>query len=226
MTKSPETGSGEVPESAGSGDGAALRGAGEIAPEPELDVAIEVEVDPPSAEQRIAELEGRAKDSHDRHLRAVAELDNVRKRNRKELEDGKLDAQGRVLREMLPIMDNLERALAAAAQPKADDGTASIVEGVRLVVRQFTQALERFAVHPIEARGKAFDPTEHEAVSQVESSDAAPGTVVDVLQTGYRIGERLLRPALVVVAKAPAARAPAGNGSEPTGPNGHDPDAD
>jgi molecular chaperone GrpE len=104
---------------------------------------------------------------------------------------------------------------------------------VRLVLRQFTQALERCGVTPVTAQGVAFDPTQHEAVSQRETDEVPPGTVVGVLQSGYRICERLLRPALVVVAKTPPApaRDPAeGNGhadaaDEPPGPNGHDPDA-
>ena len=180
---------------------------------------IEVEVVPPdpTPDQRIAELEARTKETYDKYVRSVAELDNVRKRTRKDVDDARFDAQTRVLREMLPVIDNLERALAHAT---AAGDKSGVLEGVRLVLRQFAQALERQNVHPVEAKGKAFDPNEHEAVSQVESADAAPGTVVDVLQTGYRIGERLLRPALVVVAKAPADPKPG-----ESGPNGHDPDA-
>ena len=184
------------------------------------EIAIEVEVEPPgpTPEQRIAELEARVKESHDKHLRAVAELDNVRKRGRKEAEEAKLEAQSRVLREMLPVIDNLERAVAHAVQ--SGDGATGVVEGLRLVLRQFAQAFERCNVHPVEAKGQPFDPNQHEAVSQVETADAPAGSVVEVLQTGYRIGERLLRPALVVVAKAPADPKPG-----ESGPNGHDPDA-
>jgi molecular chaperone GrpE len=142
----------------------------------------------------------------------VAELDNVRKRSRKEIEDARVDAQSRALREMLPVIDNLERAVAHAET--GGDG-AGILEGVRLVLRQFLQALERLHVHPIAAEGKTFDPAEHEAVSQAETADAPAGTVVEVLQTGYKIGDRLLRPAMVVVARPPA--------EKPAGPNGRGP---
>jgi molecular chaperone GrpE len=185
----------------------------------EAGLPIEVEVVPPdpTPEQRIAELEARNKDTYDKYVRSVAELDNVRKRGRKDVDDARFDAQTRVLREMLPVIDNLERALAHAT---AAGDKSGVLEGVRLVLRQFAQALERQNVHPVEAKGKPFDPNEHEAVSQLETADAAAGTVVDVLQTGYRIGERLLRPALVVVAKAPADPRPG-----ESGPNGHDPDA-
>jgi molecular chaperone GrpE len=197
------------------------------------ELALDVEVEPPepTLEQRIAELEAKQKETYDRYLRSVAELDNFRKRTRKEIEDARIDAQGRVLREMLPVIDNLERALSAAGGNEAGDGH-SILEGVRLVLRQFVQALERCGVTPVPAQGAAFDPALHEAVSQRETAEAAPGTVVAVLQSGYRIGERLLRPALVVVAKAPPARAAdpepdaEGDGADgAAGGNGRDPDA-
>jgi len=223
--------------SAADQDGRNDEGGGGIA---EDELAIEVEVEPPepTLEQRIVELEAKQKETYDRYLRSVAELDNFRKRTRKEIEDARIDAQSRVLREMLPVLDNLERAQAAAGEGGDAHG---VVEGVRLVLRQFAQALERCGVTQVSAQGSAFDPTQHEAVSQQETDQAPPGTVVGVLQSGYRIGDRLLRPALVVVAKAPpAAAAGAGegegeeggangaggdDGGEPSGPNGHDPDA-
>lgn len=225
MSKSPKTSS--PPEDAapatareeaaapdpGGAPGAVDDGAddGDIAP-----IEIEVEPPQPTAEQRIAELEARVKESHDKYIRSVAELDNVRKRSRKDIEEARIDAQSRVLREMLPVIDNLERAVAHASQ--SGDGAAGLLEGIQLVLRQFAQALERCNVHPVAARGLAFDPNQHEAVSQMVTADAPPGSVVEVMQTGYRIGERLLRPALVVVAKAPP--------EPPAGPNGRDPTAE
>lgn len=206
-----EAASAAAPAPSGEADAAA--GGGEPS-----DIEIEVEPPPPSPEQRIAELEGRVKENHDKYLRAVAELDNVRKRGRKDAEDARIDAQSRVLREMLPVIDNLERAVAHASQ--SGDGASGVLEGIQLVLRQFAQALERCNVHPVEARGKPFDPSQHEAVSQIVTAEAPAGSVIDVMQTGYRIGERLLRPALVVVAKAP----PEPEG-EPAGPNGRDPTA-
>ena len=250
MTKSPDTsGSVDHPPVEGSDTDPAFAAAaaaddpvdGESGAGTNGELELEVEVEPPDPpeptfEQRLAELEQKQKDTYDRYIRSVAELDNVRKRTRKDVEDARVEAQSRVLREMLPVIDNLERALAAAGGAEADSGH-SIIEGVRLVLRQFAQALERCGVTPVQARGTAFDPSQHEAVSQVETPGQAPGTVVDVLQTGYRIGERLLRPALVVVAKAPvgggAGATGGGNGhadgsdggAESSGPNGHDPDA-
>jgi molecular chaperone GrpE len=154
-------------------------------------------------ESKIAGLEKDKKDNWDRYLRAAADLENLRKRQKRELDDAKLESKGRVLKEMLPVVDNLERAIEHAT---TQAGTNPIVEGVQLVLRQFVTAFERLEVTPIEALGQPFDPNLHEAISQQES-DAAPGTVVQVLQRGYKAGERLLRPALVVVAKAKAAPA-------------------
>jgi len=215
MSKSPKTST--PPEDAGT-EAAATPSAAD-AVEDGGDAPIEIEVEPPqpSAEERIAELESKVKDSHDKYLRSVAELDNVRKRARKDNEEARIDAQTRVLREMLPVIDNLERAVAHASQ--SGDGASGLLEGIQLVLRQFAQALERCNVHVVAARGLPFDPTQHEAVSQIVTADAPAGSVVEVMQTGYRIGERLLRPALVVVAKAPPAE------EEPAGPNGRDPDA-
>jgi molecular chaperone GrpE len=149
-------------------------------------------------EAKIASLEKEKKDNWDRYLRTAADLENLRKRQRREIDDAKLESKGRVLKEMLPVVDNLERAIEHAT---SQAGTNPIVEGVQLVLRQFLTAFERLEVTPVEAAGQPFDPNLHEAISQQES-DAAPGTVVQVLQRGYKSGDRLLRPALVVVAKA------------------------
>jgi len=165
-----------------------------------------VEVEPAPGndlETKVAALEKDKKDNWDRYLRAAADLENLRKRQKRELDDVKLESKGRVLKEMLPVVDNLERAIEHATTTA---GTNPIVEGVQLVLRQFLTAFERLEVTPIEAGGQPFDPNLHEAISQQES-DSPPGTVVQVLQRGYKSGERLLRPALVVVAKAKSAPA-------------------
>src|SRR5262245_10019261 len=177
-----------APESAGDGD------------------VIPVEVEAPDApadptcEDKLAAAEKEKKDNWDRYLRAAADLENMRKRVKRELEDAKFDTKNKILKEMLPVVDNLERAIEHA-------GTGAektpIVEGVQLVLRQFATALERLEVTAIDAMGQPFDPNLHEAISQIESDQPA-GTVIQVLQRGYRAGDRLLRPALVVVAKAKA----------------------
>lgn len=148
---------------------------------------------------RLVALEAEKKEEHDRLLRTAADLENLRKRQRREVDDARNDSKMRVLKEMLPVADNLERAL----QVTPGESTA-VLDGVRLVQRQFLQALERLEVTPIEAELQPFDPNLHEAISQQESAEHPPGTVIAVLQRGYKSGDRLLRPSLVVVAKAKA----------------------
>jgi molecular chaperone GrpE len=155
-------------------------------------------------EAKLAAAEKDKKDNHDKYLRAAADTENQRKRSRRDVEDAKHDTRVKVLKEMLPVVDNLERAVEhAGTQSGAEAGQeASMVEGLRLVLRQFATAFERLEVTTIVAEGHAFDPNLHEAISQQESDTAAPGTVLTVLQRGYKAGDKLLRPALVVVAKA------------------------
>lgn len=185
----------------------------EAASETPDDPGLLVEVDAPPAEAapagssieaELAEAKAKAKEHWDKFLRATADLENYRRRAKRDLDDAKADAKTKVLKEMLPVVDNLERALAHTDSTDV----ASLLEGVRLVLRQFTHALEKCDVTLVEADGKPFDPNHHEAIGQAES-DAPPGSVVSVLQKGYRLSDRLLRPALVVVARAKAEPAPA-----------------
>jgi molecular chaperone GrpE len=176
---------------------------------------IPVEVEPPdpgpaAAPDPVAELEARLavvekekKDNWDRYLRAAADLENTRKRQKREVDDAKLEAKNKALKEVLPVVDNLERAIEHAGAGAGGE-TNPIIEGVQLVLRQLMTAFERLEITPVEAQGQPFDPNLHEAISQQES-DQPPGSVVTVLQRGYRSGDRLLRPALVVVAKPKAA---------------------
>jgi molecular chaperone GrpE len=164
-----------------------------------------IEVDAPPPQDRVAQLEAalaeaqkEKKETWDKFVRVSADLENYRRRAKRDMDDAKADARTRVLKEMLPVIDNLERALAHTDGTAGDIG--SILEGVKLVLRQFSHALEKCEVTAVEAEGKPFDPNLHEAIGQQES-DAAPGTVVSVLQKGYRLSDRLLRPALVMVAR-------------------------
>ncbi|HEY5928228.1 MAG TPA: nucleotide exchange factor GrpE [Kofleriaceae bacterium] len=169
----------------------------DLVPEPAPDPIKELEA-------KLAAAEKEKKDNWDRYLRSAADLENLRKRQKRELEDVKFETKNKVLKEMLPVVDNLERAIEhAGGGGEGDQALRPIVDGVQLVLRQFTTAFERLDVQAIDALGQPFDPNLHEAISQVESDQPA-GTIVQVLQRGYRAGERLLRPALVVVAKAKA----------------------
>jgi molecular chaperone GrpE len=171
---------------------------------------IPVEVEPPDIapadpiaelEAKLAVAEKEKKENWDRYLRAAADLENTRKRQKREADDAKFETKTKILKEILPVVDNLERAIEHAG---AGSENNPIIEGVNLVLRQLMTAFERLDVTPVEAQGQPFDPNLHEAISQQES-DLPPGAVVTVLQRGYKSGDRLLRPALVVVAKPKAA---------------------
>lgn len=151
-------------------------------------------------EAKLAVVEKEKKDNWEKYLRTAADIENMRKRQKRELEDAKTEQKFKVLKEMLPVVDNLERAIEHATK---GDEKNPIIEGLQLVLRQFTNAFERLEVQVVDAMDQPFDPNQHEAISQMES-DKTPGTVVQVLQRGYKSGDRLLRPALVVVAKAKA----------------------
>jgi molecular chaperone GrpE len=190
--------SGAIPVEVEPPEAPAAEAAPEPAPAPAPDPIAELE-------KKLAAAEKEKKDNYDRFLRAAADLENTRKRTKRELDDARFDAKNKVLKEMLPVVDNLERAIehAGGSSGELDAALKPIVEGVQLVLRQFQTAFERLEITPIAALDQAFDPNLHEAISQ-QDSDKPPGTVVQVLQRGYRAGDRLLRPALVVVAKAKA----------------------
>lgn len=158
-----------------------------------------------TAEERVGQLEAEKQEMRDRMLRIAAEFENYKKRARREQADAESKGKEQVLRDMLEVIDNLERATAAVGEVADPKG---IVQGVTLVLRLFQSKLERYDVKAIEAKGQPFDPRVHDAISRVPSADVPPGTVISELQRGYRIGERLLRPATVVVAVAPPPPAP------------------
>ena len=138
-------------------------------------------------------------DYKDKWLRAVAELDNVRKRARRDV--GAAESRGifKLARELLPALDNFERALAAAeAQPENRDH--HLTDGIRLVQSELLGALSRVGIEPDSPKGQRFDPHRHEAVAQQPVDGAEPGTIVEVYSAGYTYGDDVLRPAKVVVA--------------------------
>jgi molecular chaperone GrpE len=185
----------QKPESNGGGNGTGE----EATPEP----SPELQVPAATAEERVAALQAERDEIKDRMLRIAADFENWKKRSRKEQTDGETRVREQVLKDMLEVVDNLERATSAYVENGSIDG-ASVLKGVNLVLRLFQSKLERYNVKPFEAKGQPFDPRVHEAISQVPTADVAPGTVANELQKGYRIGDKLLRPAIVAVATAPA----------------------
>lgn len=165
----------------------------EGAPEGKVEPASELE----SLRVKLADAQGEVLKVRDQLLRTAADFDNYRKRTRKDVEDAQRKGLEKALLEVLPVGDNLERAV-QAAQQSGDLG--SVVEGVTMVLRFFEDALARLSVERVPSLGQGFDPSLHEAVQQVESDQPA-GTVVVEMAPGYRLGTKLLRPAMVAVAR-------------------------
>jgi len=164
----------------------------------------EAELDPLTVLQNEVEtMREEAGKNWDLYLRERADLENVRKRNQRDKEDAIRYANDRLLKEMVPVLDNLERAIEHAAQEETDN--QGLIEGVNMTINQFRKALEDFGVKAINAIGADFDPNLHQAMGQLESAEQAPNTVVTEFQKGYLLHDRLLRPSLVMVAKAPEA---------------------
>jgi molecular chaperone GrpE len=186
---------------AGEPEAAAAEAAAPAAAEPEAGERQAAAAEPPAAEAPPAEAERRAHepDYRDRYLRAMAELDNVRKRARRDVSAAEARGIAKLARELLPALDNFDRALAAAeAQPENRDH--HLTDGIRLVQAELLGALARIGIEPESPKGATFDPHLHEAVAQQPIEGTASGTIVEVYQQGYRYGDDLLRPAKVVVA--------------------------
>ena len=150
-------------------------------------------------EEQLASVKEEAQDNYDRFLRIGAEFDNYKKRILRESAESRKYANEILLKELLSVVDNLERALAAARKEKAD--AAGLIDGVELTLEALLKIFEKFAVKPIETEGKPFDPAYHQAMGQ-ERTDAVPeNTVTQEFQKGYTYHDRLLRPAMVMVAK-------------------------
>jgi len=143
----------------------------------------------------------RLKEDHERSLRAAADLENYKKRAQKEKEEVQKFGSEKLLKDLLPVMDNLDRAMDAAT--KSTD-FPSFQKGVAMTRKSFEDALARHGVKSFSAKGQTFDPRLHEAMSQVETSDVLPGHVAFEVVRGYYLNDRLVRPAMVVVARAPA----------------------
>jgi molecular chaperone GrpE len=146
--------------------------------------------------------------NYDRWLRAQAELENLRRRTQKEADETRKYAALPFVRDLLPGLDNLGRAIAAAQSSRNCD---ELIQGVELVYRQLGDVLARHGLVPIEAVGKPFDPNRHEAVQQVPSVAHPPMTVLDEAERGYVLHDRVVRPSRVVVSSAPPQHPPAGD---------------
>lgn len=182
----------------------------DTAPEAAQEIPAEAAADETEATDPLFELQNEvaaakaeAGKNWDLYLRERADLENARKRHLREKEEAIRFANDRLLKEMIPVLDNLERAVEHAEQDSSGNHKG-LLEGVGMTMTQFRKVLGDFGVKPIKAVGEAFDPNLHQAMGQMESAEQAPNTVVTEFQKGYLLHDRLLRPSLVMVAKPPA----------------------
>jgi molecular chaperone GrpE len=154
-----------------------------------------------TAADPLEEARSEAARYRDQLLRTAADYDNFRKRARRETQDAEKRSREDFLRELLPVFDNLARA---SQHAEAASDVKSLADGIAMVMRQFEDTLQKLGVERIKSLGQAFDPAVHEAIQHLETTEFEPGSVAAEYQAGYRVGDRVVRPALVVVAKAPS----------------------
>lgn len=165
-------------------------------------------------QDEVDKARSEAKAHQEQYLRTLAEMENLRKRTQREKEELSKFANENILREILPVIDNLERAVDHAEQAESSEG---LLEGVQMTLTQFSQVLDRFGVKPVESLGEPFDPNLHQAMGQLETDEYPANSVAQQMQKGYQLNERLLRPAMVMVAKAPEGKKPAEDENQETG---------
>ncbi len=153
-------------------------------------------------EEKVESLKNEAAESHDRLLRLAAEFENYKKRSAREMNDFRKFANESFVKAMLPVVDNLDRAIESSSNDK--HANSSVVEGVNMTLREILKVFEQYGIKPFESLGKTFDPSLHQAVMQEDDEAYPENTVSKELQKGYMIHDRLLRPAMVVVSKKKA----------------------
>ncbi|GAB1103516.1 MAG: nucleotide exchange factor GrpE [Shewanella algae] len=150
-------------------------------------------------EQALSDAQATVEEQKDSVIRAAAEVDNIRRRAAQDVEKAHKFALEKFSNELLPVIDNMERALVGA--DKADEATKPLFEGVELSLKSFLSAVEKFGVKQIDPMGEAFNPEQHQAIGMQPSAEFPANTVMLVMQKGYQLNERLLRPAMVMVSK-------------------------
>ncbi len=170
-------------------------------PPAETDAATVIAQDPADPlRKQLEEAQAQAQDHWDKLLRTKAEMENLRKRSARDLENAHKYALEQFMQELLPVKDSLEMGIDAA---QGEVSVEQLREGSEMILRMFAQAIQKYGVSEINPLGERFNPEYHQAVSLQPKADVEPNTVTAVMQKGYRLNDRLLRPAMVVVSKAP-----------------------
>jgi molecular chaperone GrpE len=175
-----------------------------IPDDPTVDVSEKTEAipsEPPPQLDALTQAREETQRMKDQWMRTAADFDNFRKRARREVDDARRGGREDLLKELLPVFDNLERGIQSG---KTATEVKAVVDGLQMILKQFDGTLARIGIQKVPTIGTPFDPMVHEAIQQVETSEHPPGTVVAEVQPGYMAGERLVRAAMVVVAKPKA----------------------
>jgi molecular chaperone GrpE len=187
-------------------------------PQPETAADTSVQPDAaPAAPKASTSLDRELAEMKDRLLRTLAEMENMRKRTDREVADARVYGISTFARDILGVADNMHRAMQALddeLRANADDAVKALLDGVELTERELINVLEKNGVKKLEPMGQKFDPNRHQAMFEMEDASVPSGTVVQVMQAGYTIGERVLRPALVAVSKGGAKAAPAASAND------------
>lgn len=147
---------------------------------------------------KLAEAEAKAEENWDQLVRSRAEMENIRRRSERELANAHKYALEKFAQELLPVIDSMEMGVAAAIDENAD--VSKLREGTEMTLKMFETAIEKFGIKGVHPHGEAFNPEHHQAMTMIDSPEHEPNTIIDVMQKGYLLNERLVRPAMVVVA--------------------------
>ena len=177
----------------------------DIEKEVEATEAVETEESTETAEMtveeltaKLAEAEAKAEENWDQLVRSKAEMDNIRRRSERDLTNAHKYALEKFAQELLPVIDSLEMGVAAAMDESAD--VSKLREGTEMTLKMFETAIDKFGIKGVHPHGETFNPEHHQAMSMIDSAEHEPNTIIDVMQKGYLLNERLVRPAMVVVA--------------------------
>lgn len=151
-----------------------------------------------SLQEKLAAAEAKADDNWDQLVRSRAEMENIRRRTERDLANAHKYALEKFAQELLPVIDSMEMGVAAATDENAD--VSKLREGTEMTLKMFETAIEKFGIKGVHPHGETFNPEHHQAMTMIDSPEHEPNTIIDVMQKGYLLNERLVRPAMVVVA--------------------------
>ena len=168
--------------------------------ESEADATESEEVTVEFLQTKLAEAEAKAEENWDQLVRSRAEMENIRRRSERELANAHKYALEKFAQELLPVIDSMEMGVVAAMDENAD--VTKLREGTEMTLKMFETAIEKFGIKGVHPHGEAFNPEHHQAMTMIDSPEHEPNTIIDVMQKGYLLNERLVRPAMVVVSSA------------------------